>query len=831
MQEQKNGTKHIIYFSDKLNKRMKQFLFYPATLVVAPMGYGKTTLVTEAMSHLDADIVWQKIYDKTASDFWAGFYHAVSEIDEECAHRLVEIGILEGRFMKRELMMVLESLHVVRTTFLVIDDYHYIKSKEADEFLAMLISYMPEKLHLILITRNALQGAGELQLKGYLNTIGANDLAFSRTDIVLYFSMQGIGLNEQQLEQLCRYSEGWVSALYLFTLDYRMHGDFVFTSSVQELIYQTIYDPLNQERKDFLLSICQFDVFSLKQAKEVWQQENAEQLLEELLYFNAFMKRDSLSFQYSLHNIFRLCLQEQFEKLPMEKQRTLWSKTGEAMRDSGQLIPAMECFYHARQFDDVLLILGTDNPRNLHRKHKELLLRCYGDCPGEVKNRHPLSLLSFCMDMTTLFREPEWFDRGCHDFERAMQENHCLTIEERTQLTGEYELLLSYHAFNNLNKMREHHQKAYELIHVAPRFIDLKDIFTFGAPSILYLYYREAGKLKELVQYVNRVPGSYMKFTKGHGEGYASVFEAEWLYGCGDYNGAEIAAREGISLSHAKGQADIELCGMFVLARIFLCRGEASQLTEMIGQIEALARYETAKYQTHWLLYAMDLVRGFLYEALDQTGEVADWIWEHEYGKHLIFNSISFADIVYGKALLQKKDYVKLLGMTESFCRQAMIFPNLLVLVYTYIYEAVANEALYRSEKANEALCYAMDIALPDGLILPFAENAREMESVLARFSSSIKYADFIWQIQKVSVSYQQSVEVIKSAYFEKEVPNLTPRESQIGLLAADGHNNREIAEALYISPNTVKAEMKSLFAKLGINSRVLLKKEMFIEK
>lgn len=69
MQKQKNEVKHIIYFSDKLNQRMKQLAHFPYTLVTAPMGYGKTTLVTEAMSRVDAVVVWQKIYDKTADDF------------------------------------------------------------------------------------------------------------------------------------------------------------------------------------------------------------------------------------------------------------------------------------------------------------------------------------------------------------------------------------------------------------------------------------------------------------------------------------------------------------------------------------------------------------------------------------------------------------------------------------------------------------------------------------------------------------------------------------------------------------------------------------------
>lgn len=827
MKEQKNEVKYIIYFSDKLNQRMKQLALFPCTLVVAPMGYGKTTLVSEAMSRMDVNVVWQKIYDKTAADFWAGFYQAVAEIDGECARGLAGIGLLEGRFIKRELMLVLESLHITRNTFLVIDDYHYIKSRAADEFLSLLISHMPENLHIILITRSGLPGAGELQLKGFLNTIGIGDLAFSKTDIEHYFHIQGIRLEEQQLEQLCRYSEGWVSALYLFLLDYRLHGGFVLTSSVPELVYQTVYDPLDNEMKDFLLAICQFDVFSTEQAKTVWRKENTEQLLNRLLSSNAFIMRDKLLGGYSLHNIFRLCIQEQFEKLPEAEQKALWRKTGEAMKESDQLIPAMECFYHSGYFDGVLEVLGTDNPRNLRNEQKELLLRCYGECPVEVKNRHPLSILSFCMDMTTQFREPDWFAQGCRDFESAMEVNHGLTDEERAQLRGEYELILSYHAFNDLFRMRAHHKKAFSLLNSTPRFIYTKNIFTFGAPSVLYLYYRESGRLEELVQLVYTVPGRYADCTGGHGEGYSSVLRAEWMYHRGDYNGAEIAAREGIYLAQVGKQADIELCGLFVMAKLSLCRGELLPLTELTGQMEALARREITEHRTYWLLYTLDLCKGFLSEELGQPDKIADWILEHEYEKNLYFISVAFANMVYEKALLQNGEYIQLLGLTRAFRRQAAIYPNLLALIYTYIYEAAANERLFRSAQAETSLLGALDIALPDGLLLPFVENGRELAPVLERLSGEARYGDFIRKIQKAYVPYRQSVEAIGKAVSSLEIPDLTPRERQIGLLAADGLNNREIAKSLHISPNTVKSEMKSLFVKLGINSRVLLKKEL----
>jgi LuxR family maltose regulon positive regulatory protein len=59
--------------------------------------------------------------------------------------------------------------------------------------------------------------------------------------------------------------------------------------------------------------------------------------------------------------------------------------------------------------------------------------------------------------------------------------------------------------------------------------------------------------------------------------------------------------------------------------------------------------------------------------------------------------------------------------------------------------------------------------------------------------------------------------------YFTEHNPQLTPREIEIARLAAMGMTNSEIGRQLFISANTVKMALKSIYAKLGINSRVLL--------
>ncbi len=55
----------------------------------------------------------------------------------------------------------------------------------------------------------------------------------------------------------------------------------------------------------------------------------------------------------------------------------------------------------------------------------------------------------------------------------------------------------------------------------------------------------------------------------------------------------------------------------------------------------------------------------------------------------------------------------------------------------------------------------------------------------------------------------------------EEEFKDLTPREKDVLIELGKGLNNTQIAKSLYISENTVKKHIGSIFSKLGINHRV----------
>ena len=73
-----------------------------------------------------------------------------------------------------------------------------------------------------------------------------------------------------------------------------------------------------------------------------------------------------------------------------------------------------------------------------------------------------------------------------------------------------------------------------------------------------------------------------------------------------------------------------------------------------------------------------------------------------------------FSNIVYGRVLLIKGEYLKLIGIAEQFLGIASVFPNLLANIYTLIYIAAANEKINRHDDAIVALEQAFEIAIPD---------------------------------------------------------------------------------------------------------------------
>lgn len=153
-----------------------------------------------------------------------------------------------------------------------------------------------------------------------------------------------------------------------------------------------------------------------------------------------------------------------------------------------------------------------------------------------------------------------------------------------------------------------------------------------------------------------------------------------------------------------------------------------------------------------------------------------------------------------------------------------------LVALYVRIQTAAAYALLGRLAEAAAFLRQAVQDALPDGLVMPFAENYRYLEKIPAALW--LDGADaFAAQIAALGQQLAaRCAQALSGADAPAALAGLTGRESEIAGLLAAHLSNREIAERLYLSEGTVKQYLNQIYAKLQITGDTRTKRRRLIQ-
>lgn len=149
------------------------------------------------------------------------------------------------------------------------------------------------------------------------------------------------------------------------------------------------------------------------------------------------------------------------------------------------------------------------------------------------------------------------------------------------------------------------------------------------------------------------------------------------------------------------------------------------------------------------------------------------------------------------------------------------IFPNLLPQVYMKIYMAQALDAGVKRVEAAQLLAEALEMALPDRMYLPFAENYERIKKLLPDCCEQ----EARGKIAELAHRVREGIAAVSA-----KTEELTPREKDVLKLLVVGRTNPEIMDALHLSLSTVKKDVSAILRKFGIASRELVKGKDFEE-
>ena len=238
-------------------------------------------------------------------------------------------------------------------------------------------------------------------------------------------------------------------------------------------------------------------------------------------------------------------------------------------------------------------------------------------------------------------------------------------------------------------------------------------------------------------------------------------------------------------------------------------RGDAALLEEARQSL----RDRAAENTEDLCRYTLDLAEGSLSVLLGRPADVPAWLAEGRIDQRLVIMTQPYAYIVYGRVLLEQRAYRKLLGTSEYFLGLSSIFPNLLPQVYARLYMAQALNALGRREEACREVATALDIAAPDRVYMPFAENYPGIRPLLPLSAALEPHRGEIARLYREWESHGSGAPA-----------PFTPRERDILHCLRQGLTNKEIAQRLYLSPHTVRNTVSVMLKKRSLASREQLR-------
>ena len=310
----------------RLNERLNEGLLASRklTLISAPAGFGKTTLVSEWVVGCDQKVAWLSLdeADNDPTTFLTYFVTALQTIAPKIgAGVLAAIQSPQLPSAESLLSALLNEIVVLPDNFiLVLDDYHVINSKPVDAALTFLLDHLPSQVHLVIATReDPSLPLPRYRVRGQLTELRAADLRFTPTEAAEFLNrVMGLNLSAEDIAALETRTEGWIAGLQLAALSMQGRSDaasFIqaFTGShrfVLDYLAEEVLERQPERVRNFLIQTAILDRLSGSLCDAVTAQDGGRGMLETLERGNLFViPIDDQRQWYRYHHLFAEVLQ------------------------------------------------------------------------------------------------------------------------------------------------------------------------------------------------------------------------------------------------------------------------------------------------------------------------------------------------------------------------------------------------------------------------------------------------------------------------------------------------------------------------------------------
>ncbi|MGZ6316620.1 MAG: LuxR C-terminal-related transcriptional regulator [Anaerolineales bacterium] len=824
------------------------------TLISAPAGFGKTTLVSEWIAGCGRPVAWLSLDegDNDPARFLTYLIAALQTILANIGEGL--LGVLQSPqppSTESVLTSLLNEITVLPDNFLlVLDDYHVVDSKSVDEALTFLLEHLPPQMHLVIATREDPRfPLARLRARGQLTELRAADLRFTPSEAAEFLNqVMGLNLSGEDVAALEARTEGWIAGLQLAAISMRGHQDtagFIksFTGSHYFVLDYLIEEVLQQQSESvqaFLLvtSILDRMCGSLCDAVLCDSSVSGQETLEYLEHANLFIvPLDNERRWYRYHHLFADLLRQRLQQTTAISTAELHTRASQWYEDNGLEI---EAFQHAAAANDMeraeRLIEAGEIP--LHALNAvATILHWLGSLPKTVLDARPWLWVRFAT-LSLMSARTTGVEEKLQGAEKAMQN---ADLDDKTRdLIGQIAAiratlaLLRYEPEPAIIQSR----RALEYLHPDDLPVRSRAIWTLGfayrlqgdrtaarqvfteaisirqAPGNIYytiLATTSLGQVQESDNQLYQAAESFRRSLKLLSDQGAASEECIGLarisYEWNDLVAAEQYGQQALQLARQYDRAidRFIICEVF-LARLKLARGDVAGAAAMLAQSEQSVRQNNFAQRMPGVAAAQVMVllkQGNLAAAADlaQTHELP---------------------LSHARVLLAQGDPSAALGVLEPFRQQMETKGWQDERLKAMVLQSVALQADGEQHKAVQLLGEALALAQPNGFLRIFVDEGAPMARLLCEAESRGIMPDYIGQLLAAFESDAQQMEhkpdLSPAAGPCNEL--LTQRELEVLQLIAQGLSNQQVSERLFLALDTVKGHNRRIYGKLQVQSR-----------
>ncbi len=824
------------------------------TLVSAPAGFGKTSLLSVWARECGLPVAWLSLGgdDNDPATFMTYLVTTLQGIVAHVGHASLAMLKATPPSPPENVLTILvnEFSQIPNDILLFLDDYHVIDAPEIHSALTFLVDNLPPKLHLFLSSRSDPPlPLSRLRARGQLVEVRQADLRFTAVEAATFFNeTMGLHLNVDQIDALAQRTEGWIAGLQLAAQSLRGKQDvsaFVqaFSGShrfVIDYLADEILSQQPEEVRHFLQQTAILDRFTAVLCDHVTGEENSTAVLRLLEDNNLFLfPLDEQRKWYRYHQLFSDFLRAELEE---EQVSNLHKRAAKWFLAQGLYSEGVKHALASGDLNTAEEAILFTAPAVFNQGSLNILLRWLNALPEElVLTNIELSIFKgFALFMaqseemvppylqaaeksltkaTPSFVLGRFLSLKAHMALCQASFDDCIRLSrEAIEYLEESDLSFRNLTFNILGQVLELKGD------VAGAAVVYDQAFNSGwrmgdqlgalvVFTNLIFSLNELGRRREALALCDQLASEIDSITvEGFSLADAVALPRSLLYlEANELNTAREQAQQALDMLTAVNFAQGILWGQYILARIHLARREFEPLFDLTQKGIRLAQ-QAGRASLHgaWLL-ALEaqayLLQGHIFKAA-QWAETAGYSANDD-PRH--WDEQSY--FTFMRLLLAQERLAEAQTLLHTMQRAAQQGGRARKLITIHLLQACLHLAQKNRAKALEQIVHALKLAAPENYGRAFLDEGPTITQLLPQVRSTAP--DFVDELL-VAVGAQAEPNPAAAGLIDP----LTEREMEVLRLVAKGLSNRQLAEVLFIAVGTVKKHLNNIYSKLAVQNR-----------